>query len=275
MGNVISIHAEIFTKRNEAGESLNPANILSKLTALMGGRSYNGYPIIIKEVGGIGGIGSSIRISYGEKGEPSNLFRFFEENKNGIDRLFARTQYEGGDWDLIFSLPSENPIFDEIARKCRYGFDEILFKPKESNQFIGEVYETFGDYKSIKLYGEMNSVSCLTHIDLTDWISFPIEHEVSLISYAPNHFSCENENLLNKIIDQSADIIFKFNHKTVHRKIDTAERVAKGYPASFVKDFSAIQFNGGKLEIHSSGWQNCVDTAYLDYIKMIGRELHQ
>lgn len=267
MGNVISIHAEIFVKKGVLGQSLKPAEVLWQLTEPMNGRSYNGYPMIIKE---IGGVGSSIRISYGEKYEPQRVFSFFEENESYIDRLFARTHYEGGDWDYIFNLPSQNTNFEEIRRKCRYGFDEILFKTEENIDLIDESYEVFDEYKSIKLCGDMNSISCLVDIDNTELISFPIEHERSLKTYALNEFKCVNENLLNIIIDQSCDVIFKYKNRTVHRKIDTQEHISKGYEKS-LSDFMAIKYNGGKYDIYSSGWQNCVDTEYLDYTKTIGR----
>lgn len=267
MGNVISIHTEFFVKKAALMLPLKPAEMLWQLTEPAGGRSYNCYPMIIKEVGGSN---PSIRISYGEKYEPQRLFSFFEEYKEFIDRLFVRTQYESGDWDYIFSLPSQNTNFEEIKRKCRYGFDEILFKPKETIHLKDETYEVFGDYRSIKLHGDMNAISCLVDLDYTDLVSFPIEGEYSLKTYQDNEFNCENENLLNMIIDQSSDVIFKYKNKTVHRKIDTVERISKGYQKS-PTEFMANKYNNGKYDLNSSGWGNCVDIEYLEYLKMIGR----
>lgn len=269
MGNLLSIHTEIFVKRGAAEQTLSPAEALYKLIAPMNGHSYNGYPMIAKESGTYEHF--SIRISYGEKYVPRHLFRFFEENEPYIDKLFARTYYEGGDLDYIFSLPSTNKDFEAIKRACRYGFDEILFKPKENINLTNQAHETFGAYLSIKLNGDMHAVSCLIDVDDANITGFPIEHNGSLKTYAINAFSCSDENLLQEIMDKSADAIFKFKGKTVHQKIDAEAYNAKGYPKS-PNEHLANSYNNGKYDIHSSGWRNCVDKEYLEYLKSIKRE---
>ena len=92
MGNVISIHTEIFVKRDETGKTIKPAEALCELTKTYNGSSYNGYPMIIKEVGAYNDF--SIQISYGEKYVPRTIFGFYEENKKYIDTMFVRTNYE-------------------------------------------------------------------------------------------------------------------------------------------------------------------------------------
>ncbi|MBK6498821.1 MAG: hypothetical protein IPG00_11945 [Saprospiraceae bacterium] len=268
MGNVISIHAEIFVKRDETGQTIRPAEALWNLTKTYNGSSYNGYPMIIKEVGAYNDY--SIRISYGEKYVPRSIFSFYEENKNFIDTIFVRTNYESNELDHIFELPSNNHNFEEIRRICRYGFDELLFKQRGNLELDSKVYKEYDGYRSIKLNGSMNSVSCLIDIDEKDIISFPIEYDRSLKTNALNDFETENKNLLNQIIDNSWDVVFKYKNVTVHRKIDTNEHLKQGFPKS-PSDFMAIKLNNGKYDINSSGWYNCVDENYLNYLIKIKR----
>lgn len=269
MGNVISLHTEIFIKNNKEGKSLFPAKVLFDLTEPLNWSSYNGYPMIIKEFGSAND--RSIRISYGEKYEPRRLFSFFQENLNFIDRMFTRANYESGDLDYIFSLPSNNFNYEEIRRACNYGFDQLFFKLKNKINFTNLSIDTFGDYNSIKLEGTMNAISCLTEIDETDIISFPIENERSLKTFAENGFNSSEENLLGEIIDKSSDVIFKYKGKTVHRKIDTEEYKNQGYLNRNLERM-AIKYNKGKYDINSSGWHNCVDKEYLDYLRIIKRD---
>lgn len=178
--------------------------------------------------------------------------------------------YESNELDHIFKLPSNNHNFEEIRRICRYGFDELLFKQKVNKELDTNEYKKYGEYRSVKLNGSMNSVSCLIDIDQKDIITFPIEHDRSLKTYALNEFETENKNLLNQIIENSVDIIFKYKNVTVHRKIDTNEHINQGFPKS-PSEFMAIKYNNGKYDINSSGWYNCVDEDYLNYLNKIKR----
>lgn len=269
MGNVISIHAEIFVKRDKTGWTLKPAEALWELTKPLNGRSYNGYPMIVKEAGAYNDF--SIRISYGEKYVPVRLFSFYDENQDYIDKIFVRTNYEGNELDHIISIPTSNRNFEEIRRTCRYGFDEIMFKPK--SEMVASLNEiiVYGEYRSIKMKGSMNSVSCLIDIDQKDIICYPIEYRYSLKTYALNEFESDNLNLLNQIIENSADVIFKYRNVSVHRKIDTDEHQKQGFPKS-PSDFMAVKYNNGKYDINSSGWYNCIDEEYLNYLTKIKRE---
>jgi len=269
MGNIISLHTEIFVKRDESGKTIKPAEALWKLTEPLNGSSYNGYPMIIKEAGAYKDF--SIRISYGEKYVPRRLFSFYEQNQELIDKIFVRSNYEGNELDHFISLPTINQNFEEIRRTCRYGFDELLFKPKtEVNLKRVEVSE-FAEYRSIKMNGSMNSVSCLIDIDDKDIISYPIEYRRSLKTYSLNEFESDNNNLLNQIIENSSDVIFKYKKRSVHRKIDTIEHQNQGYPKS-PSDFMADKYNNGKYDINSSGWHNCIDEEYLNYLIKIERD---
>lgn len=268
MGNVISLHTEIFVKRDESGETIKPAEALWKLTEPLNGSSYNGYPMIIKEAGSYKDF--SIRISYGEKYVPRRLFSFYEENQEYIDKIFVRTNYEGNELDHIISLPTSNQSFEEIRRTCRYGFDELLFKPKTEMNISTFKVSELGEYRLVKISGSMNSVSCLIDIDDKDIISYPIEYRRSLKTYALNDFESDNKNLINQIIENSSDVIFKYKNISVHRKIDTIEHQNQGYPKS-PNDFMADKYNNGKFDINSSGWHNCIDKEYLNYLTKIGR----
>ncbi|MEO1263356.1 MAG: hypothetical protein AAFZ15_31390, partial [Bacteroidota bacterium] len=126
MGNLLSIHAEIFLKRNSNGRVLTPIETVTKLLENLNGHSYNGYPIIIKENGDLRNL--SYRISYIDKMEPRSLIRFYENNHKFVERIFARTYDETGDWDYMISFPNSSNDYYEMRKKCKYSFDRIKYK---------------------------------------------------------------------------------------------------------------------------------------------------
>ena len=103
MGNVLSVHAEIFLK--ESWQNNFPVSkLISQILDLQFGRSYNGYPIIAKEYWS----NRSIQLSFTSKYQPQSLIEFSELNRDKINKIFARTFDETGDYDNIIELPAEN-----------------------------------------------------------------------------------------------------------------------------------------------------------------------
>lgn len=264
MGNLLSIHAEIFLKRNSTGQLLTPVETLTKLLEKLNGASYNGYPIIIKELGGWKN--PSYRISYGDKMEPGSLFKFYKENCEFVEKIFARTFDETGDWDWIISLPSASNNYYEIRRKCRYKFDSLRIKLKENEKLVHTSdYKRFNEFLDIKINGTFNAQSDLILEENRDIVNFPIEYFNSLKTYSELDIVTEQEDLLNEIFLKSKDIKFLNEGITVHRKINVFEYRNLGYRQNS-SEFMAIKYNNEMYDIFSSGWSNCIDEEYLSYV---------
>jgi hypothetical protein len=250
MGNVLSVHAEIFLKGTD--ERIDkPIKIISEILKFQLDQAYNGYPIFIKEYWK----NKSIQISYTSKYEPTSLIRFSEKYENSIDKIFARTYDETGDWDHIIELPKGNFKFDEEKRKCKYSFDEIRHKTKELR-----------DYNSIKIEGQMNSCCNLINQENRDIINLPIEYLDNLKTYSELEIESKRIEEINSIIKESTDILFLNNELTIHRKIGIEEYNRLKYKKNN-SEFMGVKYNNGKYDIYSSGWLNCADENYLKYIK--------
>jgi hypothetical protein len=252
MGNVLSVHAEIYMKRvNEKIDK--PVKLLSEILKFQFDQAYNGYPIIIKE----NWKNKSIQISYTSKYEPTSLYKFSREYENSIDKIFARTYDETGDFDNIIELPKEQHEFDIDKRKCKYSFDEIRYK------IIGT-----HDYQTAKLSGKMNSCSNLINQENRDIVNIPIEYLDNLKTYSLLEIESNNIDEIVTLIEASIDIIFLNKNITIHRKIRVGEYKKLNYLRNN-SEFMAIKYNNGIYDIYSCGWLNCVDENYLKYLKSI------
>ena len=253
MGNLLSIHAEIFLKRDSSGKVLTPIETVTKLLENLNGRSYNGYPIIIKENAEWKNL--SYRISYGDKMEPRSLIQFCENNSEHVDRIFARTFDETGDWDWMISFPNNSNDYSEMRRKCRYSFDEIKFKSNDN-------------YETKKLAGTFNSTSNLILQENRNLVNVPIEYLNSLKTYSELEIETEEKNELENILNHSKHVIFLDKGITVHQKIKVNEYRKIGGKNN-PSEFMAIKYNDSMYDIFSSGWSNCADEEYLEYVNRI------
>jgi len=250
MGNVLSVHAEIFlAKRNNLIS--NPAMLLNEILSFQQGKSYNGCPMFIKEYWD----NKSIQISFTSKYEPTALFKFSQKYRSSIDKIFARTFDETGDWDNIIELPNEEFEFDKNKRKCKYAFNEIRYKPNNSIE-----------YSSQQISGLMNSCSNLINQENRDIVNLPIEYLDNLKTYNELQIESNDIRVIETIVDESSDIIFLNDKITVHRKIDTKEYMKQDY-ATNNSEFMAVKYNKSKYDLYSAGWLNCADENYLAYLK--------
>lgn len=253
MGNLLSIHAEIFLKRDSNGKVLTPIETVTKLLENLNGSSYNGYPISIKENRNWKNL--SYRISYGDKMEPRSLIRFYENNSEYVERIFARTHDETGDWDWIISFPNSSSDYYEMRRKCRYSFDEIRFKSNET-------------YESMKLRGTFNSESNLIMQENRNLVNTPIEYLNSLKTYSELEIATEENCGLEEILEKSKHVIFLDKGITVHQKLEVNEYRRIGFQSN-PSEFMAIKYNNSMYDIFSSGWSNCAEEEYTKYLNEI------
>lgn len=251
MGNVLSIHAEIFlTKANKLVN--NPAMLLNEILSFQQGKAYNGYPMFVKE----NWENKSVQLSFTSKYEPIALYKFSEKHKSSIDKIFARTYDETGDWDNIIELPNTEFDFNKDKRQCKYEFNEIRYKLRDSTE-----------YKTTQICGLMNSCSNLINQENRDIVNLPIEYLDNLKTYNELQIESTNIKTIERIISESHDIVFLNNKITVHRKIDTKEYSKQNYSKNN-SEFMAIKYNSSKYDIYSSGWLNCADKKYLEYLEM-------
>jgi len=258
MGNLLSIHAEIFLKRDSNGKIISPLETASKLLENLNGRSYNGYPIVLKEHWN--GNKTSYRISYGDKMEPRSLYRFYENNFELIERIFARTFDETGDWDWMISFPNNSRDYYEIRRKCRYSFDMLRYKPQST-----------GNYEEVQIKGTFNSQSGLNLQENRNLVNIPIEYLNSLKTYSELELETDNPADFDEIFFFSNHIKFIDKGITVHEKIEVNEYLAKGYKIN-PSEFMAVNYNRSMYDIFSCGWSNCADEEYLKYMNEIKKE---
>lgn len=249
MGNLLSIHAEIFLKKNSKGLTLSPVEIMTKLLENLNGRSYNGYPFVLKEHWN--GKTTSYRVSYGDKMEPRSLIHFYEKNAQSIEQIFARTFDETGDWDWMISFPNDSNDYYQMRRKCKYSFDMIKFKSNDGYSF-----------KEIK--GTFNSKSDLNQSENRNLVNTPIEYLDSLKTYAELEIETDENDGLSKILNESKHIIFMDKGITVHQKIGVDEYRKMGFQKN-LNEFMAIKYNDSMYDIYSGGWSNCADAEYLLY----------
>jgi len=271
MGNLLSIHTVIILKHElRRGEFFTPLGIASKLLGKYNGMSYNGFPIYLKDLSDSNH--AHFRISYGEKGEPRELIEFANSNEKLISKIFARTYYESGDFDYFISTPFESNDYDNIKKPCRYGFDEIKFKLTKGEKINETITKSELDYTRIKLKGEMSSISNLIEQEYTEITSNPIEHYRSIHGYSNNNFKTQRLELLNEILDKSEEVIFLYDGKTIHKKIRTNEFVKQNpilsnEPRMIINFKHANESNKGYFDFYSSGWSNCINNEYLEYLK--------
>ena len=249
MGNVLSVHSEIFIKESWQND-FPVSKLISQILDLQFGRSYNGYPIIAKEYWP----NRSIQLSFTSKYQPQSLIEFSELNRDKIKKIFARTFDETGDYDNIIELPAENFEFDTQKRKCRYQFDELQFKYRSNNLF-----------ESIAINGLFNSCSNLINQENRDIVNDPIEYLDNLKTYSLLEIESDYDQGINEILLNSSEIIFKHKGLTVHRRIKTEEYINLKYKSSPSK-FMADKYNNGYYDIYSSGWMNCGDINYQEFV---------
>ncbi len=268
MGNLLSVHAEIFFKEDNGLNDSRPALLLYELLHTYRGRSYNCAPILVYDFHEH----NSLRISYGDKYEPRQLIEFQFEFRKIIDQIYARTFDETGDWDHLIFLPNESSKFDEMKVKCRYEFDQIKFKlkPREELTFNNQLYKA-GNIHLMDIRGFFNSKSDLNEHESGYETTYPIDNLRSLHPYSILEIESPHLEILLNIIDKSDDIMFMHRNLTVHRKIDIQEYNNLGYPNTLrerkVYEKNALEYNNGKYDIYSSGWPNCANVDYLDYVE--------
>lgn len=272
MGNLISIHALIFVQNDLKNDHCSPLDIITKLLEKYEGGSYNGYPIIIKEGGNHAN--RHYFISYGEKGEPSELLSFMNSYPKLVSKIFARTYFESGENDYFLFSPFGSSEYEEIRETCKYGFDEIQFKLSEGERIETFEVNLYTEYFQIKIDGDMTAISNLIEQDYRDIIIHPFENYSSIHSYSNNNFNSANNELLNEILAKSVDVRLKYKGKTVLQKLKTDEFISRNFSLSNdkrmqIKLKNAIQFNDGYLDIFSCGWGNCLNKEYLEYTNSI------
>ena len=198
--------------------------------------------------------------------EPRSLFKFYEENRKQIERIFARTFDETGDWDWVFSLPNTIKDYYDLRRKCRYSFDRIRFKPKKRSDYdMKSNLKSYGEYFELETNGTLNAVSNLIAQENRNLTNFPIEYLNNLKTYALLEIDCKEEHIIDDILHNSLDILFFNNGLTIHRKIHIAEYRNLGFKKN-PSEFMAERYNNSMYDIYSSGWSNCVDMEYLKFI---------
>lgn len=269
MGNLISIHTLIYLNNKSRGESISPLNILSEILDKYSGMSYNRYPIYIKEGGN--NKNRFYKISYGEKGEPRELIKFANTHPELISKIFARTYYESGDFDYFISTPFDSSEYEIIRKPCRYGFDEITFKLTKGEEINYQEINSNSENCRILMNGELNSISDLIEQEENDILSKPKENYRSVHSYSINNFKTNNSELLNEILKKSKEVKFLYKGNTIHQKIRTEEfRIQNpklsNDPRMIINFKNAKEWNKGYFDFYSSGWINCINDEYLNYL---------
>ncbi|MEO1263808.1 MAG: hypothetical protein AAFZ15_33680, partial [Bacteroidota bacterium] len=90
-------------------------------------------------------------------------------------------------------------------------------------------------------------------------------------TYSDLEIKSEKENELERVLNESNYIIFMDEGITVHQKIEVNEYRKIG-PLTNPSDFMAIKYNNSMYDIFSSGWSNCADEEYLEYINKIEKK---
>ncbi|MBK8346457.1 MAG: hypothetical protein IPL08_02145 [Saprospiraceae bacterium] len=87
----------------------------------------------------------------------------------------------------------------------------------------------------------------------------------NLKTYSLLEIESDYDQGINEILLNSSEIIFKHKGLTVHRRIKTEEYINLKYKSNPSK-FMADKYNNGYYDIYSSGWMNCGDINYKEFV---------